>query len=83
MDPACEYRNTSISDADLAQAAKEATGPILIKTAELVEKLYHGSYLANVFKNAQKNRDLDSELSNPTVRSAPHGENLAFEFPDG
>jgi hypothetical protein len=78
-DSSCEYRDPSILDGQLVESASKAARTILQKLSHLVEKRYHGSYLANVFKNLQKNRDLDAELSG-VGRQDKVGENLEL-FP--
>ena len=60
-----DYRNPSIKEADALRDVNMITREILIAVAEFIQKHQPTAYLANVFKNNQKWKDLDFALSNP------------------
>jgi len=65
QDPAIAaiYRDPGVSIEDLLSATREATKTALTALANLVQKKYADNYLATLFKNRERCRDLDEELS--------------------
>jgi hypothetical protein len=55
------YKDPSISEPELSQAATEATGRAFVKIAKAVKDKHPGSYLQPLFKNAQRCKELLAE----------------------
>ena len=62
---ASTYRDPSISDQQVLTSVAQVTVSTFREVCELVQKKYSGAYLATLFKNLQKCKELDLELSNP------------------
>lgn len=71
------YRDPHKLEAELTATAKELVAPIFEDVARSVESLYPNAYLANLFKNAQKNKDLEVALC---AEPEEIEENLALDF---
>jgi hypothetical protein len=67
------YRDPVTREDDIIKAAQESTQKILVDLAQLINVAYPKDYLANFFKNVQKNRDLDTLMSNPVAPSLAQG----------
>jgi hypothetical protein len=65
------YRDPATKEEDIIAAAQDSTRKILVELAELINRVYPKDYLANLFKNSQKNRDLDTLMSNPKAEREP------------
>jgi hypothetical protein len=65
MDPAIAsiYRNPNSKDEDVLTHARAATAVALASLCELIRKTHPSAYLATLFKNREKCKDLDSALS--------------------
>jgi len=57
------FRNPATTEDSILAAGRESTRKCLADLAALVQDKYPNAYLANLFKNTQKCKDLDSELS--------------------
>ncbi|HXS95706.1 MAG TPA: AIPR family protein [Candidatus Limnocylindrales bacterium] len=69
LDPVIkQYKNPQRSEDELLLQARLAAEKVLADVSAVVEKLFPESYLANVFKNFEKNREVDCELSKPPER---------------
>lgn len=70
LDPVLRgFKSPNRSEEELLMRARLVAKEVLTAVSDLLEKHYHDSYLANVFKNFEKNRDLDFRLSNPPSES--------------
>jgi hypothetical protein len=58
------YRDSTLSEAVIMEATRKATQKIFEELAQVVEINHQNAYLANVFKNAAKYKDLESALKN-------------------
>ena len=72
------YRDPRVPEHELVGTAKDLVGGIFAAVAQMVQKQHSGAYLANVFKNAQKNKDLETMLDADS--SGQVGENLELNF---
>lgn len=72
------YRDPRVPEQELVGVAKNLVGGIFTAVAQMVQKQHSGAYLANVFKNAQKNKDLEAQLD--ANSSGQVGENLELNF---
>ena len=59
------FRDPRVPELDLASTAKSLVSSIFADVAALVQLLHSNAYLANVFKNSQKNKDLETTLDAP------------------
>jgi len=66
MDPSMRnYRDPKVSENDIVIAAESATYSVFKDLAILIYTIYPNDYLANLFKNANKNKTLDDVMSKP------------------
>jgi hypothetical protein len=72
------YRDPKHDSQVLFAAARAAADGVFTDLAALVQEEHKDSYLANVFKNAQKNKELDAKLSAPKEQAQQPS-----LFPDG
>lgn len=73
-----QYGNSHIPENDLISSAKEITGEVFVEVARMVQQHHSAAYLANVFKNAQKNKDLEGFLESPP--DASEEPNMRLDF---
>lgn len=59
------FCNPQLEEPDILTAASAATDRVLTELSELVQQRHPNAYLANLFKNTQKCKNLDHKLSNP------------------
>jgi hypothetical protein len=60
-----DFRNPQIDMDDIITAARAATARVLIRLGQIIEEKHAKQYLANLFKNAQKCKEL--QLEEPPV----------------
>lgn len=60
------YKDPSLSESALSEAATEATERAFLKIGKAVKDKHSGAYLQPLFKNAQKCKELLSDDSDPT-----------------
>jgi len=66
LDPAVKYfKNPQLEEGDILAAVVTATDSVLKELSVLVQERHPNAYLANLFKNTQKCKNLDQRLSNP------------------
>jgi hypothetical protein len=71
LDPVMKgFRNPSLKEQEILLHTRSITPKILTGLSEILERDYRDSYLANVFKNFEKNRDLDSKICGPRAPGA-------------
>jgi hypothetical protein len=59
------YRNPSCPESEFLAAAEPTTRKVLADLAKYIQDKHPKDYLANLFKNAQKNKMIDTALSSP------------------
>jgi len=75
MDPLVKaYKDPNMTEQQIAELASASTADVLTKLAYLISKLYSAAYLANLFKNVQKNKDLDKRMAEADI--PPVGETM-------
>jgi hypothetical protein len=72
------YRNPRIPEGELVSTTNGLVEGIFRETANLVQSLHSGAYLANLFKNAQKNKGLETALDAPPGTSP--GQTMPLDF---
>jgi hypothetical protein len=65
------YREPSLAEATIIEASRKATRRIFHDLSRVVESQYQSAYLANIFKNAQKYKELEESLEKDTKTHDP------------
>jgi hypothetical protein len=73
------YGNPKVSASELTSNAKEITTEVFVEVARMVQRHHSAAYLANVFKNSQKNKDLEAFLDTPDA-ALSQAQNLNLDF---
>ena len=83
LDPSVKhFRNPQLEEQDILVAASAATDNVLKELSGLVQARHPNAYLANLFKNTHKCKNLDHRLSNPNEEPDvdPDSDRLLFDL---
>lgn len=78
-----EYFAGNFDEAALEDDIIKESGLIFAATYFVGERDYVGCYLAHLFRNAGKCRDIDSKLDEPIAKLLPNKANFTMELADG
>lgn len=75
-----KYADTRVPVEELLASVRTATDEALPTIAALIEELHPNAYLANLFKNTQKCKNLDWHLNNPGKTKDPEPESEPQQY---
>ena len=76
------YFSENFDDSVLRQEVKKNSGIVFAAVYFVGERDYYGSYLAHLFRNAGKCKDIASKLADPISKLLPHADQFTMEFAD-